>query len=326
MFGAESLKAVAEAVRDENGERMLEIVQELEHNGQNLQHYCRELARYWRYLLVARIAGKTTRLIPASDREQQSMLEVARQFSEEDLTRYLQLTLDLYKTLQSSLQPRFHMELGLIKLVQAGKLQAIEEALAGISEAPAAPLRASAPARRSEIARLAPAITKSNPVAPPKPVPAAAPPMSSRSAAENSNPLPDASIAPAREKSGDLKLDLLTALLDSGLKMSADAVQHSRVNLDGAELVFTTAKRFMLALRDSAVAKAASVLLGKPVKVRVEIDAAMSAERAPAIENGARVADIEKEATQRALTHPGVKRFQELFPGAHVRSVRNLNE
>jgi hypothetical protein len=150
--------------------------------------------------------------------------------------------------------------------------------------------------------------------------------MSSRSAAENSNPLPDASIAPAREKSGDLKLDLLTALLDSGLKMSADAVQHSRVNLDGAELVFTTAKRFMLALRDSAVAKAASVLLGKPVKVRVEIDAAMSAERAPAIENGARAADIENEAAQRALTHPGVKRFQELFPGAHVRSVRNLNE
>jgi DNA polymerase-3 subunit gamma/tau len=326
MFGAESLKAVAEAVRDENGERMLEIVQELEHNGQNLQHYCRELARYWRNLLVARIAGKTTRLIPASDREQQAMLETARQFSEEDLTRYLQLTLDLYKTLQSSLQPRFHMELGLIKLVQAGKLQAIEEALAGISEAPAAPLRASAPAPRSEIARLAPAITKSSPVASPKPVSAAAPPMPSRSAAESSNPLPDASIAPAREKSGDLKLDLLTALLDSGLKMSADAVQHSRVNLDGAELVFTTAKRFMLALRDSAVAKAASVLLGKPVKVRVEIDAAMSAERAPAIENGARAADIENEAAQRALTHPGVKRFQELFPGAHVRSVRNLNE
>jgi DNA polymerase-3 subunit gamma/tau len=326
MFGAESLKAVAEAVRDENGERMLEIVQELEHNGQNIQHYCRELARYWRNLLVARIAGKTTRLIPASDREQQAMLETARQFSEEDLTRYLQLTLDLYKTLQSSLQPRFHMELGLIKLVQAGKLEAIEEALAGIPETPVAPLRASAPAPRSEIARLAPAVTKSSPAAPPKPVPPAVPPMPSRSAAENSNPLPDTSNASPGEKSGDLKRDLLSALLDSGLKMSADAVQHSHVSVEGAELVFTTAKRFMLALRDAAVAKAASGLLGKPVKVRVEIDAAMSAAGAPAIENGAPAADIENEATQRALTHPGVKRFQELFPGAHVRSVRNLNE
>ena len=38
--------------------RMLEVVEELERNGQNLQHFCRELARYFRNLLVARIAGK----------------------------------------------------------------------------------------------------------------------------------------------------------------------------------------------------------------------------------------------------------------------------
>jgi hypothetical protein len=29
---------------------------------------------------------------------------------------------------------------------------------------------------------------------------------------------------------------------------------------------------------------------------------------------------------ERALEHPGVKRFQELFPDAQVRTVRNLNE
>src|SRR6185312_3943166 len=158
MFGSESLKAVADAVRDQNGERMLEIVQELEHNGHNLQHFCRELARYWRNVLVAKIAGKPTRLISASDREQQSLMAVAGEFSEEDLTRYLQLTRDLFKTLQSSLQPRFHLELGLVKLVQVGKLQPIEEALAQLKpeSAPAAPLKASAPAPRSEIARLAP--------------------------------------------------------------------------------------------------------------------------------------------------------------------------
>ncbi len=51
-------------------------------------------------------------------------------FSEEDLTRYLQLSLDLFRDLQFSLQPRFHLEIGLLKMVQAGKLVAIEEALA----------------------------------------------------------------------------------------------------------------------------------------------------------------------------------------------------
>jgi len=40
---------------------------------------------------------------------------------------------------------------------------------------------------------------------------------------------------------------------------------------------------------------------------------------------GKPVAD-ENDSRQRALSHPGVMRFQELFPGAQVRTVRNLNE
>ena len=54
MFGIDSLQAVADAVREQNGEQMLEIVQELERNGQSLQHFCRELSRYLRNLLVAK--------------------------------------------------------------------------------------------------------------------------------------------------------------------------------------------------------------------------------------------------------------------------------
>jgi DNA polymerase III subunit gamma/tau len=92
--------------------RMLEVVNELERNGQNLQHFSRELARYFRNLLVAKIAGGDTRLIAASAGERQRLAEMAAQFSEEDLTRYLQLSLDLFRDLQFSLQPRFHLELG----------------------------------------------------------------------------------------------------------------------------------------------------------------------------------------------------------------------
>ena len=34
----------------------------------------------------------------------------------------------------------------------------------------------------------------------------------------------------------------------------------------------------------------------------------------------------EDEATTRALSHPEVKRFQEIFPDAQVRTVRNLKD
>src|SRR5947209_1778857 len=134
MFGSESLRAVTEAVDRRDGARMLEIVEELERNGQSLQHFCRELSRYWRNLLVAKISGKPNRLITASEREQQDFIETANAFSEEDLTRYLHLTLEVYKSLQTSLQPRLHLELGLVKLVQAAKLRPIEEALAELGK------------------------------------------------------------------------------------------------------------------------------------------------------------------------------------------------
>jgi DNA polymerase-3 subunit gamma/tau len=316
MFGSESFRGVADAVCEQNGQRMLEIVQELEHNGRSLHHFCRELARYWRNLLVLKIAGKATRLIGASEREQQSMLETASQFSEEDLTRYLQLTLDLFKTLQSSLQPRFHLELGLVKLIQVGKLQPIEEAINELSgDAPRVDpvLRATAPAPRSGVSRLAPTATRpaAANVAEAPPPPAV--------------PKQEAQTATLKSPPTDFKSGLHAALVEGGLKMSADAVQHSRVAVDGREVTFTTAKTFMLGLRDPAVAKAAAVLLGGPVKIRVEVDASMAAISTPSA-SGNEESRTGDEVSQRALADPGVKRFQELFPGAHIRTVRNLNE
>src|SRR6185369_3311161 len=124
-FSLDALEQVTEALGASDSRRMLGLVNELERNGHNLQHFSRELSRYFRNLLVAKIAGSDTRLIAASADERVRFARIAASFSEEDLTRYLQLSLDLFSDLQTSLQPRFHLEIGLLKLVQAGKLVAI---------------------------------------------------------------------------------------------------------------------------------------------------------------------------------------------------------
>src|SRR6516162_8485221 len=109
LSSLESLEQVSQALGEGNSRRMLEVVDELERNGHNLQHFSRELARYFRNLLVARIgaASLSDRLIAASPAERQRLSNRAAQFSEEDLTRYVQLSLDLFSDLQASLQPRF---------------------------------------------------------------------------------------------------------------------------------------------------------------------------------------------------------------------------
>ena len=141
LFSLESMGVVTQALAEGDAKKMLDVVAELEANGRSLQHFARELARYFRNLLVVRIEGKATRLVAASPPEQERMIQAAKLFSEDDLTRDLKLSLDLFRDLQSSLQPRLHLEMGLLRLIHAGRLQPIEEALAALggSTAPAAP-------------------------------------------------------------------------------------------------------------------------------------------------------------------------------------------
>jgi DNA polymerase-3 subunit gamma/tau len=340
----DTLGAVAEAVIEKDPRRMLEIVQELERSGQSLQHYVRELSRYWRNLLVAKIAGQRTALIAASDHEQNLLIETVARFSEEDLTRYLNLTLDLYRTMQFSLQPRLHLELGLVKLVHAGRLQSIEEAIAGlggsegrtsppreaasrVSAPRPAPFEARAIAQpRTQQATSGPGSTSSSSMpglssTPPGVAPSSSPATAaSESASGRSAPAPTAGAASSDDRApGDFKSRLIETLLEGGMKVSADALHPAEVTLEGSDLRIRVPKAFQLALRDGALAKAAQKLAGRPVRVAIETTtAATEKEKEPAQGNA--------EFHERALEHPGVKRFQELFPDAHVRTVRNLKE
>jgi DNA polymerase III subunit gamma/tau len=286
MFSLDSLGAVTKALVECDSEAMLDVVAELESNGRSLQHFARELARYFRNLLVVRIEGRATPLVAASPPEQERMLKAARQFSEDDLTRALKLSLDLFRDLQASLQPRLHLEMGLLRLIHAGRLQPIEEALAALGGSGAAPAPIKAPSKPT----------------PPKSVPAAAP--------------------VSAELTGDFRVRLLGALQEAKLTHVADAVEHSEIAESGAEIIFTAPKMYQLFLKGSEFEAAVKRAAGRPVKLTLKIgDAAASGTPAP--KPAAPAAD---EATERALSHPEVKRFQELFPESQVRAVRNLKE
>jgi DNA polymerase III subunit gamma/tau len=274
-FSLDALHQVSQALSDGAGARMLEIVDELERNGHHLQHFSRELARYFRNLLVARIAGGGTRLIAASAAERQRLAEIAAQFSEEDLTRYLQLALDLFRDLQFSLQPRFHLEIGLLRMVQAGRLISIEEALAGLNPGP-------------------------------RPLPSN--PSSRGPAPGTQNPAPSA----WRDK-------LHAALLELGMQFTADAVEQSEIVEGKGELRFTTPKQFSLAMKEADLSQAVRRVAGKPLRIKVTFTDARAADPGP---REAPAGDV----SQRALSHPEVQRFREVFEGAEVRTVRNLKE
>jgi DNA polymerase-3 subunit gamma/tau len=281
------LGVVAEALAAGDTKKMLDVVADLEANGRSLQHFARELARYFRNLLVVRIEGKPTRLVAASPPEQEKMLQAASQFSEDDLTRDLKLALDLFRDLQSSLQPRLHLEMGLLRLIHAGRLQPIEEALAALGSAGPAP---------------APKAPPKAPVnAPPKPAPAA-----TTTAIE-----------------GDFRTRLLATLQESKLTHVADAVGRSEVAETPAEITFTAPKMYQMFLKGQEFEAAVRRVAGRTVRITLKVgEAASTPSPAPKPAAG----PAKDEAAERALAHPEVKRFQELFPESQVRAVRNLKE
>lgn len=145
-YSLDTLTKVTEALESENGQTMLELVDELERSGQNLQHFCREVAAYFRNLLVAKVAGENPRLISASRTEVEQLSKIAERFSEKDLTRYLNIMLEVFGQLQHSLQPRFHLELGLMRLIHAGRMSTVEQALAELRRGNGEGPKGSAPA------------------------------------------------------------------------------------------------------------------------------------------------------------------------------------
>jgi DNA polymerase-3 subunit gamma/tau len=326
-FSLESLEQVSEALAAGDSRRMLDVVDELERNGHNLQHFARELARYFRNLLVARISGADTRLIAASAAQRQRMAEIAARFSEEDLTRYLSLSLDLFKDLQTSLQPRFHLEIGLVRLVQAGRLLPIEQALAGIT-APAGPRPPTPDPVRQAAPPAPPQRTGPSPFEMDRAKKAGLRPEPQNSGANALAPEAQAAASPApgprplAEAAGEPRERLFSLLHQQNHSHLADAVEHASLSVSGGDLNIVAPKSYGLYFRDRAFEEAVREVFGRPLRVKFtpgEIEAAPSSDDRPP------ATDSQDDAAGRALSNPEVQRFREVF-GGEVRKVRNLKE
>lgn len=329
-FGLESLEKVTEALAGSDSRRMLEVVDELERNGHNLQHFARELSRYFRNLLVARIAGPDRRLLAASDAQRARLVEIAGQFSEEDLTRYLALSLDLFRDLQFSLQPRFHLEIGLVRLVHAGRLVSIEEALAGTAPAPPPPqaVRPAAPAPPAS-AYSAPAPRGPSPFELDRAKKTVARPPEPQSSGANAlapapSPAPAAVPAVAPMTAGDPRQQLHTWLMEREMSHLADAIENSAISIAGGEINVTAPKSYSLYFKDKTLEQAIREVFGRALRIKLTVGesaappAALAAVKPPA-------GDDDDEAAARALANPEVQRFREVL-GGEVRRVRNLKD
>ncbi len=144
---SELLEEVFNAVLAQKRERLLDVVEKLVEEGYQLAHFCSQLVLAARNLLVVRVAGAQPRLLESTAEESERLAAMAQNFTEENLTRFLEILLALNQQLRHSTQPRFHLELGLLKLVDAERLVAIEDLLAQMENKPGTNVDTDAAAR-----------------------------------------------------------------------------------------------------------------------------------------------------------------------------------
>jgi DNA polymerase-3 subunit gamma/tau len=356
---SEMLEAIMGAVERNSSEDVLRLVDRLMMEGQSPTHFARQMVRFLRNATVAKVAGKDTSLLQISSDERDRVNRVAEMFSEEDLARFLQIMLRTHGELGYKQEQRFHLELGLLKLVHAQRLLPLEQLLSGEAstaprpsgtsahsatragsrtassfQAPRAtrgpsPFEADvsrkAPTPRGEISTprsesIAPRIEA---VAAPAPAHAVAVTMGAAAAAPAI-----ATAAQAREASSDAIRDaILNGVEELGQTSLLVMLESGEWKQSGGEIVVTVPKKqAMIELTlgsegQNHLNRLAAEAAGRPLKVRVVSggNGNGNGESRPATSRPAR------GARARALEDPVVKRMQEKF-GADIRTVLDHKE
>jgi DNA polymerase-3 subunit gamma/tau len=346
-----------EAVAAGQSAELMEQLNVLVNAGHSPQALARQLVRYLRNALMAKLGGEQTELLQISDDERARAARSALLFTEEEMTRNLQIVLRTFDDLNYRQEQRLHLELGLLKLIHAQRLLPIEELLSGAAagslrgtSAPASAPRppASAP-RASHVAAPVQAAATSRSISPfessqsswsagsnlsagpslkqsvaAEPASAVAPPVPMTEGALAK--APDAEPASAGAPSIDtLRSGVIAALANGGHASAAELLNTAAWTMEGSSLQIEVPGigKKMLSLTVNATAekiiKQELQRLGGPVKFSAVPGAgsASTSTAAPAAAAGS--------IQETALAHPMVQRAREIF-NAEVRSVVDMRE
>ncbi len=174
---------ILQAVHANNSADVLSVVGRLLDAGNGAPQLARQFVRYLRNTIVAKVTGLApdadatgiaADLLQISPEERNRAARSAALFTEEDLSRFLAIMLRTFDELGYRQEQRFHLELGLLKLVHVQRLIPIEDLLSQMgakssprpnitpSAAPAKSLGAPSSATISSSAKVGTAANPSN--------------------------------------------------------------------------------------------------------------------------------------------------------------------
>jgi DNA polymerase III gamma/tau subunit len=96
--------------------------------GHDLRNFCRDLLAHFRDLLVTKVSGNEE-LLESAVCEPAELQRQAALFSEFDLVRFFHSLAETETKLRAATQPRYQLEIGIVKLMELRGVESINEIL-----------------------------------------------------------------------------------------------------------------------------------------------------------------------------------------------------
>jgi len=129
LASSEMLTKTAKAIAGDKPAEVLNIVDDLIGRGQDLRNFCRDLLSFFRDLLIFKMAGDAEHLLDTAVLSHDELRENSAPFSESDLIRFFNSLSETESKLREATQPRYVLEIGLVKLVEMRRVAPIEKIL-----------------------------------------------------------------------------------------------------------------------------------------------------------------------------------------------------
>jgi len=133
VIGMDRLYALVEKIIDQKPHEVLLYIDELLHDGYDLQELVVNLTEYLRNLYIA-FGGQNLNLIESTESVKSQLISLAKKLSEEDILRYLHLCSDLQQKLKDAHQPRIQLEIAFLKMANMPKSKSVSQLLALLEE------------------------------------------------------------------------------------------------------------------------------------------------------------------------------------------------
>ena len=147
IAGADVLARVVKGIAENQPAEALAIVDDLVMRGHNLRNFCRDVLGHLRDLLVVKVSGDP-KLLDSSSAQASTLQEQAALFTESDLVRFFHSLAETESSLKDAANPRYQVEVGLVKLMEMRRLASLGELVSRITELENALRTGEAPAER----------------------------------------------------------------------------------------------------------------------------------------------------------------------------------